>query len=70
MKIRYTLIIAAIAAALGYCSAPAVAKWQKSHHDCNPKQGCIDFDKHPELIGGGAVLEPAAETEKEQNHET
>lgn len=57
MKIRYTLIIAAIAAALGYGCAPAVANQAANHNQCNPIHGCIDFDTHPELIGGGVVYE-------------
>ncbi len=59
MKIRYTLIIAILAAALGYGCAPAIAHHENTAtQECNPDYGCIDFDAHPELIGGGLVYEP------------
>ncbi|WP_158608745.1 hypothetical protein [Neisseria weixii] len=58
MKIRYTLIIAAISAALGYGCAPAIANQAPQKSVCNSEHGCIDFDKQPELIGCGLVYEP------------
>ena len=64
MKIRYVLLIAIIAAAFGHRAGASAAEtvYQNTTLICINKHGCIDFDKHPDLIGGGLVLEPTTET--------
>lgn len=59
MKIRYILIAILIATA-GYMTGKATAKETITVNIECPQEGCgfIDFDKNPELIGGGLVLEP------------